>query len=918
MTKSQKRISRGLSVSQRLLLLTLLPLLVITAMLTAYMVVTRQADREVMLTERGSSMTRYLVGAAEFGLFAGDFVTLKRLAGTLMQQEDVRAVRFFDGQGALLLAVSGESLTAELLPQQQAFTVARKDLMWTFQAPVYYNSLSVDEFDVMVDDVTESTLVLGWVQLIMDEQRMRQEQHTILVTSLVMGGVGFLLLFLLASFVARGLSRPISSLTHTVRALGRGNLAERAQVEATGELGELIQGINSLAASVEEASRDLNARVDESTGRLKGALKALERRNEQLEATREELMGASAAKGEFLARMSHELRTPLTAVAGYAKLLQGMSPTETQEEYLKSITGASKILLSTIDDILDFTRLESGVVTVEDLPFCLEDALEDVVVMHALTAHKKQLELVLFIEPNVPQYVLGDELRLRQVLTNLVSNALKFTDNGQVVITASLTASNNDSQKLLFSVRDSGIGISTEHQSQIFDAFSQANKTIPRRFGGTGLGLAIARQLTRLMGGDIRIFSQPGQGTEVSFDICCGVAEQSLLPKSNEQQSLPDCEGRLFIYEQNPWMRRFLRGLGITVFSQVTVAESVPRLLACLEQSTSRDDVLIIGLSANELRSQQRDELLGEIRNYFSAPVILLAGEDLEGINTLEDECVSFGPLYVRSKPIRRAKLKNVLQQAKSYKESWRTDEVFKLQDMPQSDRLQGKQLLVAEDNEFNRNLICAVLQAEGAEVIAARDGIEVLREINARPVDLVLMDLNMPRLDGRQAVQEMRRSDPIIARTPVIALTAEVFEDDGHSLLGQGFDRALFKPLDEGLLIDTIAELLAGNDQTQPPEAATVTAGKQSFLSRLPPELLHEEVRRQLKKLAMAQQRLDFKALCDQAHQLRSVLYGLDNSDDVVVLVRQIEAAGSDEDIERVSLLVAELEAKISNPSDS
>ncbi|EGG98491.1 hypothetical protein imdm_2297 [gamma proteobacterium IMCC2047] len=343
--KEQRMKSRGLSVSQRLLLLTVLPLFVITAMLTSYMVITRQADREAMLSDHGSSMTRYLVGAAEFGLFAGDFATLKRLANTMLEQDDMRAVRFFDAQGVLLLAVSGESIVVELLEEKHEYVVDRKGLLWTFQAPVYYSSLNLDEFDVAADDGPEPHRLLGWVQLIMDEQRMREEQQAILVTSLIMGGVGFLLLFLLAGFVARGISRPISSLTHTVRALGEGSLSERSSVEATGELGELINGINSLAASVEEASRDLNARVDESTGRLKGALIALERRNEQLEATREELMEASAAKGDFLARMSHELRTPLTAVSGYAKLLQTMSPTDSQEEYLKSITGASKILL---------------------------------------------------------------------------------------------------------------------------------------------------------------------------------------------------------------------------------------------------------------------------------------------------------------------------------------------------------------------------------------------------------------------------------------------------------------------------------------------------------------------------------------------------------------------------------------------
>jgi len=908
--EQQKRAVKGLSVGQRLLLLTVLPLFVITTLLTSYMVITRQTDREEMLSDRGSSMTRYLAGAAEFGLFAGDFVTLKRLANAMLEQEDVRAVRFFDSQGALLLAASDEFESVKLLKTRSKYVVQRDDLLWTFQIPVYYNALDVDEFDVMLDDSTESSPVLGWVQLIMDESRMRTEQQAILVTSIVMGVVGFVVLFLLAGFVARGISRPISLLTQTVRALGDGQLAERSEVEGKGELGELAHGINSLAGSVEAASKDLNARVAEATGRLTGALSALERRNEQLEATREELESASAAKGDFLARMSHELRTPLTAVSGYAKLLQSMSPTESQEEYLKSITGASKILLSTIDDILDFTRLESGVVTVETLPFCLEDVLEDVLTMHALTAHQKQLELVLFIEPDVPPYIVGDALRLRQVLTNLISNALKFTDNGQVVVSASLTSLDDHGAELLFSVKDSGIGISESHQSQLFDAFSQANQTITRRFGGTGLGLAIARQLTRLMGGDVEISSQLGQGTDVVFSIHCDVADDGIFDEGYNNVIEIDRESRLYIYEQNSAMRRFFRSLATSVSSHVSINESLQKLLISLDQSTSLQDVLVLGLSGGELRTMRRDEVLSKVRKRFSGPIVLLASTDVMGIDALEDECARFGPLFVRSKPIRRAKLQNVLRMAQNFKEGRRVEAVFDLPDITKSDRLGGARILVAEDNDFNRNLICAVVEAEGGKVISAKNGVEVLREINAHPIDLVLMDLNMPRLDGRQAVQELRRSEAAIAKLPVIALTAEVFEDDDHRLLEEGFDRALFKPLDEILLIDTIVELLTGSvAQSQ----LASKPQKQSFLSALPAELLDEEVMRQLELLDAALQNRAFTTVRNQAHQLRSVLYGLEDADEVVVMVSDLEQACVDEDLERSAGIFATLEESLS-----
>lgn len=902
---------KGLSVGQRLLLLTVLPLFIITTLLTSYTVITRQIDREKVLSDRGSSMARYLAGATEFGLFAGDFVSLRRLANAMMEQEDVRSVRFFDAQGVLLLAIGDGAVGASLTGSNRAFSLTRTDLLWEFQIPVYYTELDVDGFDVSAENLLAgANPLLGWVQLVMDEQRMRVEQQAILVTSLVMAVLGFLVLFLLAGYVARGISKPISKLTRTVKALGEGHLTERSHIKARGELGELASGIDSLAASVEASSKDLNARVNDATQQLTDALNALEKRHQQLEATREDLLKASAAKGDFLARMSHELRTPLTAVSGYAKLLQSMRLTDSQDEYLKSIISASDILLSTIDDILDFTRLESGVVTIEALPFCLGDALEDVLAMHSLAAHKKQLELVLFVDPEVPTYVIGDALRLRQVLTNLVGNALKFTDNGQVVVNVGLTSLQGRDAVLHFSVKDSGIGISEAHQEQLFDAFSQADQTITRRFGGTGLGLAIAKELTTLMGGGIDISSQLGQGTEIRFSIRCKVVEPDAMGLAVKEVAALSGIDRLYIYEKNPWTQRFLRALGMEISSHVSVCDSQQKLLASLVPSHSKRDVLIMGLSESELKGKRRDEFFERVRERFSAPIIVLAGVDMAAVNELEDECARFGPLYVRSKPIRKEKLRHVLDLTQSYKEGVHQETVFDLSNKPKSNRLGGAKILVAEDNDFNRNLICAVVEGEGGVAIGARDGVEALREINANSIDLVLMDLNMPRLDGRVAVQELRRSDAGIAKLPVIALTAEVL-DGGDALLKEGFDRTLFKPLDEARLIDVIVELLAGASGTELADESEVS-GAPSFLSTLPLELLEGEVFRQLSLLKVAQQNHDMAGVRDQAHQLRSVLYGMINSEEIVTTVRKLEQACEAEDEKYIFEMIGLLEGML------
>ena len=891
--------------------MTVLPLLIITVLLTTYMVVTRQIDREEVLSDRGSSMVRYLADAAEFGLFAGDNATLQRLASTMLKQEDVSAVRFFGPQGKLLHSTDDDVTREKVFEPALDFALFEQGFNRVFQIPVYYTELEVDQFEAPDID-GGATPLLGWVQLVMDERRMRTEQQAILVTSLTLAGIGFLGLFLLSGYVARGISRPISALKHTVQELESGHLSKRADVEVGGELGELAQGINSLAESVEISSEDLNARVADATRLLTGTLETLEHRNEELEGAREELLKASAAKGEFLARMSHELRTPLTAVSGYAKLLQSMTHTESQEEYLRSITGASAILLSTIDDILDFTRLEAGVVALESLPFSLEDALEDVLAMHALTAHQKQLELVLLIAPDVPTHVVGDALRLRQVITNLVSNALKFTDEGQVVLSAALGELADDEVELSFSIKDSGIGISEAHQAQLFDAFSQADQTIRRRFGGTGLGLAISKELTRLMGGDIAISSRLGEGTDVVFTIRCRIADQSLQMVPAQEIDAVQSIGKLFIYDKNPWVRRSLRSIVMHVAGNISVSASQQQLLNNIEGANSDKDVVLVGVTDEEMRPDCLENFLSKLRQSFKGPVVLLAGIDISRVNQLEDECAHFSPLYVRSKPIRKTKLLNVLCLAKSFKEGrWqRQDNQFKLDKLPNSNRLKGAKILVAEDNEFNLNLICAVIESEGGVSIAAQDGVQALKELHAQSIDLVLMDLNMPRLDGRLALQEIRLSDAAVAHVPVIALTAEVLDGDDHELLALGFNRVLFKPLNEDLLINTIIELL-GRDIFG--TGSGRENSKQSFLSALPKEALNDEIQRQLRLLQVAQQDTDLKQMREQAHQLRSVLYGMSESDDVVSCVRTLEQACDSCDAVLVAETFTRLEEKLS-----
>lgn len=467
---------------------------------------------------------------------------------------------------------------------------------------------------------------------------------------------------------------------------------------------------------------------------------------------------------------------------------------------------------------------------------------------------------------------------------------------------------------LCFSVQDSGIGISEPHQEQLFDAFSQADQTISRRFGGTGLGLAIAKELTQLMGGDVRIASQLGKGTEVSFTISYELTKPFVDGSESRTSADIGRIAKLYIYDKNTWACRFLRNIGVAMFSDVFVCENQQNLLVKLESSESSADVLILGLGPKELASRQPSRLLASVRENFSGPIVLLAGVDVTALDALEDECAPFGQVYVRSKPIRRSKLQQLLRLTPTYKENIKQRMAADFSSVSAGERLAKAQILIAEDNDFNRNLICAIVEAEGGVAIGVKDGVEALREVHASKIDLALVDLNMPRLGGRLVVQELRRSDVAIAKIPVVALTAEVLEGDDPKLLEEGFDQVLFKPLDEAQLIDTIVGLLVGKSREESKQV-NINSAQQSFLSVLSVDLLDEEVARQLRLLAAAHDEEDMDTMCHQIHQLRSVLYGVADSDEIVAQARQLELACGRGDLEAVAEGFLMLKEKLSQP---
>lgn len=506
---------RRLSIRSRVLLLALIPMLVLATILGSYFTYTRLSDNSERLADRGRLIAGLMASAGEFGVISGNRYQLQVLSQqALRSYPEVRDILFYDDKFNLLYR-SGRFDVA-LSPDGPA--LQQNDQHWKFLSPIFSSALLFDNNPELMLHSLEPIQV-GWVGVVLSTEPYSATQREMLISSLLLIAAGILVTAIVASRFGLSITRPIQALSQVVERLEAGHLNTRAATtRASGELGLLARGINRMAARIQMSSRDLERQVHKATRQLTTTLRHLERQNEDLNEARQQAEAANRTKDEFLARMSHELRTPLTSVLGFAQLLQHTQQTPDQQQYCRIINQTSTLLLTIIDDILDFSRLQSNAIQLEQIPFSLRECLLNLIDMQAPMAREKGLELKVELDDKLPAGLVGDPTRLAQILTNLLSNAIKFTDTGQVRLIARAEC---HAQRCLLhiEVSDTGIGISQERQHNLFKAFSQADNSISRRYGGSGLGLVIAHHLAYLMGGQLNLTSRPNEGTQVLLTL---------------------------------------------------------------------------------------------------------------------------------------------------------------------------------------------------------------------------------------------------------------------------------------------------------------------------------------------------------------------------------------------------------------
>lgn len=851
---------KSIGIKYQLCITTMIPVTVVALLFALFYNIQFGHDLDQHTSHLGEAYIRQLIPAAQLALLRNDLRTLQGLVDASTINPEIRAVGFYNARRQLLAYRGGKhALNQPFRPPEYigAYTESHAISSDTinFVAPITvarFNLYSATPFTRAANSIdAHADNILGWLSIDIDTKSMLIKRYKMYIITIVITLLGFLIALCIHYLLSKQIYLPIARLRRSMKQILINEFETEIKNTSVGELGLIEQGCIHLQKQYLTSVKELNQHIEIATADLQQSLEMLEEKNIELSLDKKKLEDRNKQKSEFIANMSHEIRTPMNGVIGFTNLLLESKLDSLQLDYVKTIKSSAQDLLSIMNDILDYSKMEAGKLHLDCIPLDVRGCIDEVLTLMSPNANKKGIDLIPITAVDVPKTVLGDPLRLKQIISNLVSNGVKFTDNGYVSIRTSIEHESEKDYTLRIAITDTGIGISAQDQSSLFTAYNQADTTITRRYGGSGLGLVISNKLAEQMHGRISLKSELHKGSTFTVLIKLEKLEAYEIEK---HQTHRFAHLKVICFDDNPLhLDALCNGLGnwgiqctrVQAFHQLEETFNLPQ----------KFDLAFISVN------QGCEKLVGHVIRKQSVPCILLS-------KWIIDNYESLGARGFLFKPPNIQKLYETIDSLVNQDDLTRNTN-HELESLRLKLRALNANILIAEDNPVNRMLFESLL-TEYAQVHTVKDGEAAVNICRQKRFNAILLDLQMPKLNGIDAAYLIRQESMLNTNTPIVLVSANHHDVTTEQLQKARIKLCLQKPIVEETLLKHLLELSVQEHASAInwPMCVERVSGNQALATDFLACFI-QELKNNRRTLIALYQKKNLKQLEEEAHKL-------------------------------------------------